>query len=86
MNDIIAPANIVVKGNDTDILAVLIGNKHNLENKHIWMEVGKFSNNSLRFIDVNLLVENLGVELSKSLPAFHAFTGCDYSPAFVGKG
>ena len=50
------------------------------------MEVGNFTNNSLRFIDVTLLVENLGMELSKSIPAFHAFTGCGYSPAFVGKG
>ena len=50
------------------------------------MEVGNFTNNTLRFIDVTLLVENLGVELSKAIPAFHAFTGCDYSPAFIGKG
>ena len=67
-------------------LAILICNQHKFEGKHIWMEVGNFTNNSLRFIDVTLHIENLGVESSKSNPAFHAFTGCDYSSAFVGKG
>ena len=86
LNDIPSPSNIVVRATDTDILAVLIGNHFKFEGKHIWMEVGNFTNNTLRFIDVTLLVENLGVELSKAIPTFHAFTGCDYSPAFVGKG
>ena len=86
LNNIPSPSNIVVRTTDTDILAILIGNHHNLAEKHIWMEVGNFANNSLRFIDVTLLVENLGVSLSKAMPAFHAFTGCDYSPAFIGKG
>ena len=77
---------IVVEANDTNILAILICNQHKFEGMHIWMEVGNFANNSLRFIDMSLLVEHLGEELSKSIPAFHAFTGCDYSLAFVGKG
>ena len=73
-----------MEANDTDILAILICNQHKFEGMHIWMEVGNFTNNSLRFIDMSLLVEHLGEELSKSIPAFHAFTGCDYSLAFEG--
>ena len=75
LNDIPSPSNIVVRANDTDLLAILICNQYKFEGKHIWMEVGNFTNTSLRFIDVTLRVENLSVELPKSIPAFHAFTG-----------
>lgn len=34
----------------------------------------------------NDLACKLGPDLCKSLPAFHAFTGCDYSASFFGKG
>ena len=50
------------------------------------MEVGLITNNNLKYININLLAENLGMQLCKALPAFHAFTGCDYFPAFVGRG
>ena len=50
------------------------------------MEIGNFSDNSLRFIDITKLAHNLGMQVAQALPAFHAFTGCDFSPSFVGKG
>jgi hypothetical protein len=86
LHDIPANSFIVVRANDTDIFIILIGNQYKLTDKYIWMEIGTMSNNSLRFIDITKLAENLGIQLSQSLPAFHAFTGCDFSPSFVGKG
>ena len=50
------------------------------------MEIGNFSDNSLRFIDITKLAHNLGMQVTQALPAFHAFTGCDFSSSFVGKG
>ena len=84
ISDVDEYANIVVRATDTDILVILLGNLHKFTNKHIWMEVGKA--NDLRFIDTLVIGNHLGTMLCKSLPGFHAFTGCDYSPAFVAKG
>ena len=50
------------------------------------MEIGNVSDNSLRFIDITKLAHNLGIQVAQALPAFLAFTGCDFSPSFVGKG
>ena len=52
----------------------------------MWLEVGLQSNNTLRHISVNQLHTTLGDALCKALPAFHAFTGCDYTSSFSGKG
>jgi hypothetical protein len=41
---------------------------------------------TLRFIDVAVLAKKLGEQLSKAIPGFHAFAGCDYNPAFPSKG
>ena len=86
LHDISPNSNIVVRANDTDILVILIGNQYALNDKHIWMEIGNFSDNSLIFSDITKLAHNLGMQVAQSLPAFHAFTGCDFSPSFIGKG
>ena len=80
------PSNVVVRANDTDILVVLLANQGHLPGKSIWMELGLFTTNNLRYVDVSLLANNLGSRLCQSLPGFHAFTGCDYTPSFVCKG
>ena len=86
LHDISSNSNIVVRANDIDILVILIGNQYASNDKHIWMEIGNFSDNSLRFIDITKLAHNLGMQVTQALPGFHAFTGCDFSPSFVGKG
>ena len=49
------------------------------------MEVGLYSNNNIRYIDIKRLYNTFGSELSKSLPAYHAITGCDYTAVFPRK-
>ncbi|GFY02217.1 uncharacterized protein TNCV_5100761 [Trichonephila clavipes] len=39
-----------------------------------------------RLIRINDLYQGLGISLTKTLPRFHAITGCDYTPAFFRKG
>ena len=68
-------ANVIIRTADTDVLAITLGSIHLLGDMNIWMEVGKFTDNSLRFIDVTVISKALGDRLCKALPAFHAFTG-----------
>jgi hypothetical protein len=63
----------------------MLANMSNIsENIQICVEVGVGKNQS--FIKVTKLHKALGTNLSAALPAFHAFTGCDFNPAFFRKG
>lgn len=78
-------ANVTIRCSDTDVLIIMLANMGNIaEDIQICMEVGVGKNQ--RFINVTQLHKALGVNLSAALPAFHAFTGCDYNPAFFKKG
>ncbi|GFW70277.1 hypothetical protein TNCV_5131031 [Trichonephila clavipes] len=79
-------SNIVIRGSDTDILIIMIGNMKNLKNSNsnIWMLNG--TGNNERYIDITKIYTELGELLAKSLIGFHAFTGCDFNPAFFNKG
>ena len=79
-------SNIVIRASDTDILIIMIGNMKQLQNSNsnIWMLNG--TGNNERYIDVTKIYNELGELLAKSLIGFHAFTGCDFNPAFFNKG
>ena len=83
-----ASSNVVIRTVDTDVLIILLGNMEKLDdvNKNVWLEVGLFTMNTLRYIDVRAIYNKLGCGLCKSLPAFHSFTGCDYTAALNRKG
>ena len=53
---------------------------------NLWLEVGLFAKNKLKHIDVRKLFNKLEKDLRKALPAFHVFTGSDYTAAFSRKG
>ena len=78
--------DIVIRAIDTDVLIIAPGCYEELEEKNLWMEVGLYSNNTIRYIDIKRLYNTFGPKLSKSLPAYHAITGCDYTAAFSRKG
>ncbi len=81
------PAKVVIRTSDTDVLAIAIGNFSKITSGiKLYVEVVLISKNTLRYIDVTSISEKLGPSLSNAIPAFHAFTGCDFSPAFSGKG
>ena len=50
------------------------------------MDVGTASRNDRRYINLSAISEALGQLVCDALPGFHAFTGCDYTSAFVRKG
>lgn len=76
---------VTIRCSDTDIIIILLGNMGLVHDRmKISMHVG--TGNNHRFIDVNKLYKELGQDLCNALPAFHAFTGCDFNPAFFKKG
>jgi hypothetical protein len=77
---------VVIRTSDTDVLIIALGCFEFIRHLNIWLEVGLFSKNTLRFININQLFTTLGSKLSKSLPGYHAFTGSDYTAAFSRKG
>ena len=80
-------SNVVIRTDDIDCLIISLGIQSKLdESINVWLEVGKQSKNSLRYIDVKELARKLGMNLVKAIPAFHAFTGSDYRASFSRKG
>ena len=50
-----------------------------------WTETGTFSKITSRYIDVNNIFGDLGSKVCSSLPALHAFTGCNYTASVSRK-
>ncbi|KAJ8721887.1 hypothetical protein PYW08_004289 [Mythimna loreyi] len=62
---------------------------HKLIESEIWLASSatkKSNNQTVDCIICTDLALKLGIKLCQSLPAFHAFTGCDYTAAFFNKG
>ena len=79
--------NVVIRTADTDCLIIALDCLPSLNPYlRLWLEVRLQSNNSIRFISVNQLFSKLGTSISHALPAYHAFTGCDYTASFIRKG
>lgn len=77
-------STILVKATDTDVLVIILGNIHKFPNAQIWL-LGT-SKKEQTYTDCTKLASVLGHTLCLSLPAFHAFTGSDYTSAFRYKG
>ena len=60
--------------------------EHIPESVNLWLEVGLYAQNSLRYIDLRKLFNKLKKDLSRALSAFHVFAGSDYTTAFSRKG
>lgn len=85
---IVAGSKILIKASDTDVLVILLGNIHKIQQSEIWLanSVSRKKNQHLECVNCTELAAKLGSKLCQSLPAFHAFTGCDYTAAFYNKG
>ena len=74
---------VIIRTSDTDVLVIVLGClEHIPESINVWLEVGLYPKNNLRYIDVRKLFNKLGKDLCRVLPAFHVFTGSDYTAAF----
>ena len=77
--------NIVVMASDTDIAVILLYHCHKFLST-LWMDIGTASKNNRRYVSKTAICNELGPDLCAALPTFHAFTGSDYTSAFVRKG
>ena len=79
---------IQVRTVDTDVVVILAGTFHDLIASQlladIWVAFGMGKN--FRFYHINAICASLGELQSRALPVFHAFSGCDTTSAFNGKG
>ena len=73
---------------DTDVIVILVAVFHHILAKYSIVDIpvafGMETNCSL--IHINKICEHLGEKTSRALPIFHAFSCCDTTSAFHGKG
>lgn len=75
---------IAIRTVDTDVVAIAIAQVHILTPDELWVAFGTGPN--FRYIAVHEIAHTLGPRKSAVLPVFHAFTGCDTTSAFSGRG
>ena len=76
-----------MRTNDTDSLVIAVACKQSYETSlKMWLEVGTRSKNTSRYASMYQACEKFGSSLCNALPAFHAFTGCDYTVSIKRKG
>ena len=80
-----ALCKVVMRANDTDVIPMGCKQFYDTSLK-LWLEVGTQSKNTIRYISIDQVCEKFGSSLCNALPAFHVFTGCDYTASFKRKG
>ena len=66
---------IVVQSPDTDVAVLCVYAYESLQCEQLWFRTGV--KDKLRYIPVHKVAQQLGPDLCKLLPGFHALTGCD---------
>ncbi|KAG1659185.1 hypothetical protein GQR58_022660 [Nymphon striatum] len=74
---------IVVVSDDTDVLVLCLAFKPQIPT-NIYFKCG--TKTRVKYADITKVFNALGYELSQALVSFHAFTGCDTTSAFGGRG
>lgn len=85
VNKCLPQQKLLIKSVDTDVLTICHGNIHTFKEQKIWITTKKRKNKQINYINCTQLAEKLSLSVCRALPGFHAFAGCDYTVAFVGK-
>jgi hypothetical protein len=75
---------IALRTVDTDVVVLAVSSFPDLNIDKLWIIFGVGKN--VRVIPVHEIAASLGIDRTKSLPVFHAFTGCDTVSSFGGRG
>jgi len=80
--------HIQVRTVDTDVVVILTGLLHHLLviNPEVVIHIAFGTGKNYTVYNINSIWRQMGELKSKCLPVFHAFTGCDTTSAFHGKG
>ena len=78
---------IILQTVDSDVLVLATAVVQKLQQHHPTIElwVAYSTGKNLRYFEAHKISAGLGEEISKGLPFFHAFTGCDTVSSFAGK-
>ena len=74
---------VIIVSEDTDVLVLRLAFKSFIPSS---MFIKCSSQTRVKYLDVSRIVERIGASTCKSLPGFHAFTGCDTVSAFQRRG
>ena len=74
---------VVIKLPDTDVAVISCAFSHDINARLLFCTGTK---QKQRYIDITAVGRSLGEDVCKALPGMHAFTRCDSTSAFVGKG
>ena len=75
---------LVTQSPDTDVLILSVSHFRSLGCPELWFRTGL--KDRQRMIPVHDIAHALGEKLCRSLPAFHAITGCDSTSVLAGIG
>ena len=79
---------IVVRTVDTDVLVILVGQFHQIKERHpsieLWLAFGVGKDYTMH--STNEICSKFERDVCQALPVFQTFTGCDTTPSFHGKG
>ena len=75
---------ILIRTVDTDVVVLSISLSQKIACECLWLAFG--TGNTFRYLDATAMAQVLGEAKCKALPAFHAFSGCDVTSSFSGKG
>ena len=75
--------SVNIVSSDTDVVVIGVSVFDDLGLEQLWITFRK--GKDMRWLPIHTILAKLGPR-SKTLPFFHAFTGCDTVSAFVGKG
>ena len=79
---------VLVRTVDTDVIVILVGAFFRLNTMYpaanIWVGFG--TGKHFQYYNINSICHQLGESKSTALPFYHAFTGCDTTSQFFGKG
>jgi len=75
---------VMIRTVDTDVLILAVYAASFATDAEIWLAFGVGKN--LRYIPAHQIAKEMGEERSRALPMFHAFTGCDTTSSFAGRG
>ena len=76
----------ITKSPDTDVAFIDIYGASLDVFRHVQLLWLTGTKDRRRFVHLSRLAHALGTEICNSLPGYHAFTGCDTTSAFYGKG
>ena len=74
---------IVITADDTDVLVLSLGLRESIS-VPMYQKSGTAKRHA--FTDISAVADSIGIGVCEAISSFHAFTGCDSTSAFAGRG